>query len=463
MKNKLASSAILVLAAIMVLSILAGARGTDLGANPTSQAYTWINMNPVIAPSGRSHTAMAYDSNNGVVVLFGGYDGINLLSDTWVYSVRTNTWTKMNPSVSPPARFQHAMAYDSMNKVVVLFGGWDNADEWPPTHVLCDTWTYDVNTNSWAEKDPIDHPSGRLGHAMVYDSLHDEILLVGGRVGYSFLGDTWSYSVSTNTWALRNPTGDYFYPRAASPMAYDTENNIAVVFGGDLWGSGAGADDTWKYDSTANSWHRRYPSAYPLGRYSHRLVYDSARKVCVLFGGEVHPIGRLGDTWLYDANTNTWQKESPSASPSPRSGFGMVYDSLNKVVVLFGGSDQLDNKLGDTWIYGNLPSTIDIDPDTLTLKSKGKFVTCHIELPESYDVADIDISTILLNDAVPAEPKPTEIGDYDGDSIPDLMVKFSGAAVQAILEAGEEVEMTLSGQLTDGTLFQGTDTIRVID
>ena len=42
------------------------------------------------------------------------------------------------------------------------------------------------------------------------------------------------------------------------------------------------------------------------------------------------------------------------------------------------------------------------------------------------------------------------------------MARFSREEVQAILEAGE-VELTITGQLKDETLFEGTDLITVID
>jgi len=105
---------------------------------------------------------------------------------------------------------------------------------------------------------------------------------------------------------------------------------------------------------------------------------------------------------------------------------------------------------------------IDIDPDTLNLNSPGKWITCYIELPEGYDVADVDISTILLNDVVPAETHPTSIDDYDEDGIPDLMVKFNRQDVIDIIESGYNVEITVSGELTDETMFKGTDYIKVI-
>jgi len=109
-----------------------------------------------------------------------------------------------------------------------------------------------------------------------------------------------------------------------------------------------------------------------------------------------------------------------------------------------------------------IPAPIDIDPDALNLKSEGKWITCYIELPEGYDVADIDVSTVVLNDLVPAESRPTGILDHDGDGILELMVKFSRSAVQGLLGTADEAELTVTGELADGTPFEGADTIKVV-
>jgi hypothetical protein len=117
----------------------------------------------------------------------------------------------------------------------------------------------------------------------------------------------------------------------------------------------------------------------------------------------------------------------------------------------------------ETEIIPIIPATIDFDPDTLSLKSKGQWVTVYIELPvgHGYDVSMIDLASVRLNSQIQAEAKPTEIGDYDDDGIPDLMIKFDRPSVQAILEVGNVV-ITITGELINGSAFEGKTIIRVI-
>ncbi len=150
---------------------------------------------------------------------------------------------------------------------------------------------------------------------------------------------------------------------------------------------------------------------------------------------------------------NDWT--TPDVIPLPN-GDGFV----DNPYVFAGGQDNLPWTKQDGW--RKIEATVDMEPDTLNLNGKGKWITCYIELEESYDVADIDVSTIKLNDEVGAALKPTGLGDYDDDGIPDLMVKFDRTLVQELLEVGDEVEIVITGEL-DGTSFEGTDIIRVID
>jgi len=43
---------------------------------------------------------------------------------------------------------------------------------------------------------------------------------------------------------------------------------------------------------------------------------------------------------------------------------------------------------GTVTILLALSATVDLDPDTLNLESKGKWITCYIELPEGYGIGD---------------------------------------------------------------------------
>ncbi len=99
-----------------------------------------------------------------------------------------------------------------------------------------------------------------------------------------------------------------------------------------------------------------------------------------------------------------------------------------------------------------IPATIEINPHTLNLRSKGKWITAYIELPEGYDVDDIDVGSISLNGLL------VEWADAQ-DGV--LMVKFDRQAVQAIVSVGDEVGLTVTGEV-DGIPFEGSDTIRAI-
>jgi len=178
---------------------------------------------------------------------------------------------------------------------------------------------------------------------------------------------------------------------------------------------------------------------------------------------------------------NTWDDSYPS---------GGNYWSNYSGVDLFSGSCQNEtgsDGIGDTQYVidennrDNYPlmkpwspaiaATIDVDPDTLNLKSKGRWITCYIELPEGYDVSDIDRATMLLNGTISVDPfwvdKPLEsvIGDYDNDTVPDLMVKFNRAAVIEYLlnqnKTHGNITLTVTGELYDCTPFEGSDTIVV--
>ena len=92
-----------------------------------------------------------------------------------------------------------------------------------------------------------------------------------------------------------------------------------------------------------------------------------------------------------------------------------------------------------------------LTPETLNLKSKGRWVTARLTL-DNATVHELDPRSLELN-GVPAD-KWKGAGRI-------LVAKFDRQAVAATLSPGTE-EVLLTGTWTDGTPFEATDTVRVI-
>jgi hypothetical protein len=105
-----------------------------------------------------------------------------------------------------------------------------------------------------------------------------------------------------------------------------------------------------------------------------------------------------------------------------------------------------------------IPAIVDVKPDTIRRSSDLKVITAYIELPGA-PLEQVDVATVTAN-GVPANPGPVALGDYDSDGVPDLMVTFDAAAVLATLPDGEAAVM-VSGELMEGTILKGSDTVRV--
>ncbi|MBI4872520.1 MAG: hypothetical protein HY814_13250, partial [Candidatus Riflebacteria bacterium] len=294
---------------------------------------TWVQRSPSTRPSGRSGSAMTYDSARNRVVLFGGYAS-SYVHDTWEYDGAT--WTQVNPVSRPSARIGHAMAYDSARGRAVLFGGYDGS-------YSQDTWEYDgVN---WTLMNPASRPLARYDHAMVYDSARGRMVLFGGQIGsHSYVQDTWEYDGATWTQvsSASRPSARY-----AHDMTYDGARGRVMLFGGCV-SSYSYLDDTWEYDGVR--WTQVGSASRPGSRGSHAMALDAARSRMVLFGG-VDYSSNLQDTWEYHGGN--WARVSPASGPGARQAHAMSYDGARGRVVLFGGWDGSYRQ--DTWEYAPLP------------------------------------------------------------------------------------------------------------
>lgn len=99
-----------------------------------------------------------------------------------------------------------------------------------------------------------------------------------------------------------------------------------------------------------------------------------------------------------------------------------------------------------------IEAEVEVYPKVLNIANKDRFIVL-IRLPKGYSERDIDISSVTCMGAPAIEGKMT----FDGR----LMVQFDTGALVGV-EPSEAVEFKVEGQLTYGTPFAGTDTIKVI-
>ena len=184
-------------------------------------------------------------------------------------------------------------------------------------------------------------------------------------------------------------------------------------------------------------------------------------------GGQAPLTVQFNDESMGEVDTYAWDFDNNGSIDSTAQNPAHTYTvegtySVRLVVSGLGGTNTL---VRDDYInvYSYIEASLDIAPNVLNMKSKGKWITAYIELPEGYDVDDIDIGSVMLNGTVMAELHPTVVEDHNDNGIPDIMVKFSREMVQDNLIPGDEVEIEVTGELLSKISFTCTETIRVKD
>lgn len=355
---------------------------------------SWNEKLSVLAPP-RSRTAMAVDSLRGRVVLFGGALGTMLescLQDTWEWNSRS--WILRQPTQSPPARMNHAMAYDEARNRVVLFGG--STDD-GGQGVFADTWEWDGV--KWEDRHPATAPSPRQRHTMAFDPVLRQVVTLGGMVGarggnpahamtdmWAWAGETWSElkparvppmgaghgglvldpvtrgltlfagrpdretgTVDRWAWDGRQWSSTPMLPgpRNDASVFHDSQRGRLVLFGGSY---ATERDDLWRWDGigwTAGDERHRPPARSCAG-----IAYAPDTDTAVLFGGQTRT-ECLSDTWSFDGAD--WRECQPPGRPPPsRSKSPLAYDSVRHRWVMFGGFVQDVHGTschGDTWEF----------------------------------------------------------------------------------------------------------------
>ncbi len=306
--------------------------GFDLGDVWEWSGRRWMRLADAAgSPRPRREPAIAYDRNRGRLVLFGGTVGS---TETWEWDGLA--WERKSPATTPEQRQEHAMAFDEARGRTVLFGGnWFSP--------LADTWEWDGA--QWTQHIPTVSPPAMRKHAMAYDAARQRVVLFGQRQTWEWDGTTWSQRASAPASA----------PRSGHGIAYDRRRQRVVVYGGG--GTSTPLGDTWEWNGS--QWSLRTTANRPPALTSAALAYDEVRGRVVLFGGLDGNLIKSNETWDWDG-TNWSRASAPPSGLQMLPGDGVAMAAMAATAggdaILFGG--QHYNVTGarfvrydDTWIW----------------------------------------------------------------------------------------------------------------
>jgi subtilisin-like proprotein convertase family protein len=332
-------------------------------------AAHWVPLQPA-NPTGRHDTMAAWNSHRGEALLFGGRPDArfeDLYADTWRFD-GTGWASELSIDATgdgdPQARHDHAMAFDAVRGRIVLFGG-----EVDRTLGLLAGDTWEWHGTEWVEmtpKDPeADGPSPRRGHVLVYDAARGVTVMHGGQDEIGVSNETWTWDGVS--WTLCGPAfavcpttdeeGDGVpSARKFHAAAYDAQLDEVLLHGGENE-EGILVNDTWSWNG--ERWLRLHDGSgtAPIPRRHARLTYDVAQGEGLLFGGSLianSDTEYLGDLWRW--KDSAWSQVSVSdpegdGNPALAHGHGLVYDSGQDRVLLFGGNhgEHLFSSERTTW------------------------------------------------------------------------------------------------------------------
>lgn len=168
----------------------------------------------------------------------------------------------------------------------------------------------------------------------------------------------WEYDLDAREWTILTEHIDPVWENAVrwSSIVYIEETDELFLFGGIIDSETAGPG-TWIYDLQTDEWEKLELDVEPDNRVLSQLAYDPVNMKVLMFGGD-HLDYMTSDTWTFDVNDREWTKMSPTTAPSPRAGHALIYLPESGKFLLYGGFEvhagirtEMYEKISDAWIY----------------------------------------------------------------------------------------------------------------
>jgi hypothetical protein len=419
---------------------LAAARNSLDSGTVASPAEVHPAATLTSVPSNRAYTVMAWDPATQQVVLFGGggFAGLNgplnISAETWTFT--NGSWTELHPLQSPPPTFMASMAYDPNQGALILFGGlipgnvsietttvsngtnvtvWHTAYDWDRSVVPTGA-TWEWIDGDWVNVTGPNGPSARSLASLATDPVDGGVVLFGGLrenasaaiTEYTFPGNnSWAWNFSSqalvtlgDTWTFTNGSWTNLTASlTASPptledagFADDPSAAAAVLFGGasgacsaGMWGICGWAleNETWLYGRSGWS-ELGSSSGSPPAATGPALAYVSGPGALLLFGGATSS-GEYGETWEFAGEA--WTPLTVTNAPPPMDDGGFADDPAAGYALLIVGYTGGE-------VYPSFETTWTFAGGDWVLTGTNTSLPPQGTVGMTYDVADQDVVAV---------------------------------------------------------------------
>ena len=282
------------------------------------QAARWTLKEPNLSPPGVCCNAQnVFEPRRGRYLRFPFFSGNHgwqwwrelYLNDSsvWTYDLASNTWRNLRPLPTPRLAGLRCASWDSDEEVVVVFGGEGSHEG---------TLIYDPYANEWRWPRPKAQPNFRSGGQMAYDAAHKVHVLFGSQ--FSDDPHTWLYDLKKNEWLDARPPLIPPTKENDAVLTYDSVNRIVLAIVKITEGKDEAARhrlETWAYDTGANRWTRLNPQPEPQssGNRARQLLFAPELNLAILENCPSKP--REQQIWTYRYAEASTRQEPPARKP----------------------------------------------------------------------------------------------------------------------------------------------------
>ncbi len=324
----------------------------------TDRGASWVKVHDgsaagKTAPAAGEDAEVAFDTKEKRLVFYGGKtDKDETLNETWFYYPGEKRWEQLTGSnLTPPAREDHILIYDTFRHKAIMHGGEDG-------DTSNELWELDLATMQWTQMTNDDVPFIEDHTAFYADAAKGAYFFGGQNEKDPRLDDLWFLNLDPDSpdfykWKVVEPSGKKRPDgRIDHTMVYDGRKNRILIYGGWDKEEDVFTNNTWAYKIDDNKWKRITPKSkkfFPSDRRHIGSVLEPENGLWIIFGGRGAG-GPLNDIWAFDTEKDLWINATPG--PAPRMDHNMFYNPFTGEINIVAGDEgkrYSDEKLHDMW------------------------------------------------------------------------------------------------------------------